>query len=170
MTKQGAARQLCTFTDADGATSRICRLCYETFPLTRQFFRSKGNGFHYECRSCHSQAAQKAWRQSGRAKRYGLSNDGYTALLEAQDGHCAVCPETNRLCIDHDHATGLVRGLLCNLHNRLLGLAQDRPQELQALAAYLEHPPAEVHKDLIFPSTNGSDTPGSAPRLDTAQS
>jgi hypothetical protein len=47
----------------------------------------------------------------------------YDRLLAEQDGHCALCettPKTRRLHIDHDHATGRVRGLLCFRCNNAL--------------------------------------------------
>lgn len=58
-----------------------------------------------------------------RAKQLGVSDDEYARLLAAQGGHCALClnvPKTRRLHVDHDHATGRVRGLLCYRCNRAL--------------------------------------------------
>jgi hypothetical protein len=62
-------------------------------------------------------------RKPTRAKALGVSNDEYARLLAAQGGHCALCPntpKTRRLHVDHDHATGRVRGLLCYRCNRAL--------------------------------------------------
>jgi hypothetical protein len=53
-------------------------------------------------------------RKPTRAKALGVTADEYARLLAAQDGHCALCPnvpKTRRLHVDHDHATGRVRGL-----------------------------------------------------------
>lgn len=58
-----------------------------------------------------------------RAKALGIDDAAYDALLAAQGGHCAICPnrpKTRRLHVDHDHATGAVRGLLCMRCNRAL--------------------------------------------------
>jgi hypothetical protein len=46
-------------------------------------------------------------------------------LLAEQGGKCAIrgCtrkPETRRFHVDHDHATGAVRGLVCHWHNRIM--------------------------------------------------
>ena len=62
------------------------------------------------------------------ARKYGLSIDDYDALVEKQNGLCAICGQpptpTSRgaslLVVDHDHETGRVRGLLCNLCNPAL--------------------------------------------------
>lgn len=67
-------------------------------------------------------------------------------MLEDQDGHCAICPrtpKTKRLEVDHDHKSGLVRGLLCwRCNNRLLASAGDDPELLRSAACYLIKPPS----------------------------
>jgi hypothetical protein len=63
-------------------------------------------------------------RKPKRAKDLGATDADYVRILEAQDGHCALCPsepKTRRLHFDHDHRTGKVRGLLCHRCNRALG-------------------------------------------------
>ena len=58
-----------------------------------------------------------------RARALGVTDEEYRRLLEAQGGHCALCPnvpKTRRLHVDHDHKTGRVRGLLCYRCNRAL--------------------------------------------------
>jgi hypothetical protein len=62
-------------------------------------------------------------RKPKRAKQLGVADDEYARMLEAQGGGCAICgakPKTRRLHVDHDHATGKVRGLLCHRCNRAL--------------------------------------------------
>jgi recombination endonuclease VII len=64
----------------------------------------------------------------------------YDELLEAQGGHCALCPatpKTRRLNLDHDHATMRVRGLLCHRCNRPL-FDYVTPEWLRRAADYLE--------------------------------
>ena len=53
-------------------------------------------------------------------------------------GACEACESTEGLCLDHDHATGQVRGTLCRKCNWALGLLHDDPARLYALAAYLD--------------------------------
>lgn len=62
-------------------------------------------------------------RKPRRAVELGVTDAEYARLLAAQGGGCAICgakPKTRRLHVDHDHATGWVRGLLCHRCNRNL--------------------------------------------------
>ncbi len=67
----------------------------------------------------------------------------YESLLESQDGRCAICGRTeadsrgHRLHVDHCHATGRVRGLLCGDCNLGLGKFGDSPDLLAKAAVYL---------------------------------
>jgi len=57
-------------------------------------------------------------------------------MIEAQGGTCATCaakPEH----VDHDHATGNVRGVLCFNCNQALGNVRDDEMTLHRLARYL---------------------------------
>lgn len=82
------------------------------------------------------------YRESQRDTRltnlYGLGTDGYNNLLMKQGGKCAVCGEVSgSFKVDHDHDTGLVRGLLCNKCNLGLGHFKDDPLLLSAAAQYI---------------------------------
>lgn len=88
---------------------------------------------------------------------YGLPPGTYDILYRFQGGKCAGCQRatgrTKKLAVDHDHATGRVRGLLCSVCNRLLGHFRDDPDTFLRLAAYLKSPPAAqlglvaIHKE-----------------------
>lgn len=88
--------------------------------------------------------ARAAWLR----RRYGITIEEYDALLEAQGGVCAACGGVDqngrRLAVDHDHATGAVRGLLCDFCNRAVGLVRDDAALAEQLASYLRrrHQPA----------------------------
>lgn len=77
---------------------------------------------------------------------YGLTVEQYDDMLAAQGGVCAICsrpPGKTRLHVDHDHKTGIVRGLLCfSCNHRVLSAARDNPAVLRAAAEYIEAPPA----------------------------
>lgn len=68
---------------------------------------------------------------------YGLEPDDYAAMVEAQDGRCAICRRADLLNIDHDHETGQVRSLLCRRCNVTLGFLQDDPELASLMADYL---------------------------------
>lgn len=90
---------------------------------------------------------QKAWSFAYTLKKYGLTEESFKALLVKQGGGCAICGSADsrqkgmhangRLVIDHDHATGIVRGLLCAPCNLTLGHSNDNPERLEKAAQYL---------------------------------
>lgn len=80
-------------------------------------------------------------RSSGRARqiwtRYRLTRDDHEALIEAQGGLCAICGVGAPRYVDHDHATGRVRGLLCPGCNTVVGMLEGDQARLTAAARYL---------------------------------
>lgn len=93
---------------------------------------------------------KQKWRYTLK-KRYGLSIADYTLLHLKQHGRCAICDDiiingylnrdtkTNfQTCVDHNHVTGKVRGLLCWNCNVALGKFKDNPTILRKAADYLE--------------------------------
>lgn len=82
------------------------------------------------------------YRHTYRLKsKYGLTPAAYSAMLEGQNGVCAICGDEcstgRRLAVDHCHATGRIRGLLCARCNRAVGFVLDDPERAEAIAAYL---------------------------------
>ncbi len=77
--------------------------------------------------------------------RYGITLDQYNELVQVQGGRCAICNKlpagtshtSRRLAVDHDHATGTVRGLLCGLCNSTIGMIEDSPGLLDRMRRYL---------------------------------
>jgi hypothetical protein len=80
-------------------------------------------------------------------RKYGMTLRQYEEMLEAQEGRCAICEEPPRadisLHIDHDHATGVVRGLLCFKCNNALGDFADDGDRLIRAANYLGPAPKD---------------------------
>jgi hypothetical protein len=72
---------------------------------------------------------------------YGISELEYLMMEAAQSGVCAICarPPQPRtvLVVDHNHESGVVRGLLCSDCNTGIGLLHDDPVLLRAAIAYL---------------------------------
>lgn len=74
--------------------------------------------------------AAKARRRRLSLRTYGLTEQTFSQMLTAQGGTCAICrgPEKGgmRLSVDHDHATGLVRALLCRACNVAVGVIENK--------------------------------------------
>lgn len=71
------------------------------------------------------------------ARLYGITVEEYQELVTKQDRKCALCGKRRPLHIDHDHATGRIRGLLCRGCNVGLGHLGDSVEGLQRAIAYL---------------------------------
>lgn len=85
---------------------------------------------------------QALYRNNMLMKTYGITSEDYERMLEEQEFCCAGCNThqlelKQRLHVDHDHETGVVRGLLCGNCNRALGLVKDNIKTLQSLINYL---------------------------------
>jgi hypothetical protein len=125
--------------------TKRCSDCAEYKKLDEFFNATKSiDGKANYCKECKR---ERAWVWSIKAK-FNMTPDDYHALLEAQNGECAICPATDpghgigggygRWYIDHNHTTGEVRGLLCRACNMGLGKFGDDPIRLRAAADYLE--------------------------------
>ena len=141
---------VCAGIEAASCAGKACARCGTTRPLS-DFHRQRGrpDGRHSWCNLC-SNAAQKASREKhGRperkaawnaASRYGLSRDDHAALVAAHGGSCGICAKPmGRPCIDHDHVTGKVRGLLCHRCNIRLSGVEDDGFRQRALAYLARH-------------------------------
>lgn len=76
--------------------------------------------------------------------KYKMTLDDYDRMVESQGGMCFLCdaddPQTPHgfWHVDHNHATGVVRKLLCSPCNLALGLFRDSPEVLRRAADYVE--------------------------------
>lgn len=88
--------------------------------------------------------AREADRRHHFKTTYGISLEDFDSMLAAQGGVCAICGTDSprgpgrRFCVDHDHKTGEVRGILCMPCNTALGGFGDDPSKLQSAINYLE--------------------------------
>ena len=106
-----------------------CVECDEILPLSN-FPKSSSNklGVKGECKLCIRYTIQR--RMYGIDEREILVDQGYA---------CGICGDAHldRWAIDHDHATGKVRGVLCNNCNWGLGLFRDDPRVIERAIEYL---------------------------------
>lgn len=144
-----------------------CRKCGDDLTPGGNWGSTAAKKHDYICRGCVSDAgrayyranrehvltAVKTYRDAHKEQlanyrlqyHYGITAAKYNAMLEVQGGCCAICgktPEENerKLSVDHDHATGEVRGLLCSNCNRGIGLLQDSPELCELAVLYLKTP------------------------------
>lgn len=140
---------------------KICTVCKQHLPH-EDFHNNKKSkdGKSYRCKTC-DYSAQKVYkkerylefresrRKIQRRHKYGLNDDKFKEMLSEQAGLCACCGisldegwtqnhKPNKLVVDHDHATGVVRGLLCTKCNKGLGLLGDSVEGLEKALAYLK--------------------------------
>ncbi len=99
----------------------------------RQRIVARGSGAveEYQTRDREAHRQNRTGQRNARLKRdYGVTLADFDEMLVAQSGVCAIChqPETqviggilSHLCVDHNHETGQVRGLLCHRCNKTVG-------------------------------------------------
>lgn len=140
---------------------KTCSKCGEEKPL-EDFYRDnqRSSGRRASCKVCDRPIYTKAqrkrrkenpekYRTLGREyervrklRKYGLTGDSYTKLLEQQEYRCAICKSQNLnsrdFHVDHCHKSGIVRGILCHHCNLLLGHAKDDIIILESAIKYLK--------------------------------
>ena len=141
---------------------KTCTVCKETKPISEFHNRkSSKDGKAYRCKSCDTEArlkwsknnpeaAHKSQRGRNLKAKYGITLSEYNSMLERQEHKCAICGTSENkvirgnnatlsFAVDHDHNTGVVRGLLCNQCNRGLGMLGDSVEALKKAIRYLTH-------------------------------
>mgnify|MGYP000937302100 CR=1 FL=1 len=124
---------------------KFCRKCNTIQPLANwNKHKSRSTGLQAYCKNCEKKYKKKyasenreKFRELKRRWKYGLQFGSYDKMLESQDYRCAICMEVKQLVIDHDHKTGIVRGLLCVSCNSALGKFKDSPLILASAISYL---------------------------------
>lgn len=104
-------------------------------------------GYKFLCGKCKDTYHSRIARRGHLEKYYGMTMDDYDKILDRQGGVCAICKkaETTKsklgriksLAVDHDHATGDIRGLLCQKCNTLLGLVEENTEIVNLALSYL---------------------------------
>lgn len=112
-----------------------CKLCQRT--STRRWAKANPEVVKEKSRKWKKDNPNKV-RNWGLKLNYGISFWDYDKLLEEQNGKCCICGKITKLSVDHDHNTGMIRGLLCKKCNAMLGFADDNPLILLNGIRYLE--------------------------------
>lgn len=133
-----------------------CCSCKELKPAD-DFYSSRDlpDGLSRQCKPCKNHTNKKYFEKN-RSKvtkyrrdwelksKYNISLDTYEDLLRTQANCCKICKTptaggSGGFHVDHDHKTGIVRGLLCMNCNRALGHVQDDISILNNMISYLEN-------------------------------
>jgi len=122
-----------------------CAFCGNPIPDTMR------NGTIYCSKRCRIAANLINWHEKSpgymRQYLYGVTPEEFAVQLAAQEGRCAICgsgewpaPGKNnngRPHVEHDPATGKIRGLTCGRCNLGMGHFKHDPARLIAAAWYL---------------------------------
>lgn len=131
---------------------KICKTCRIKKEIS-EFYPKNGGYFTGSCKICLSEKqklypksrkkySKEYHRERSIINNYNITKKEYDILYKEQGGKCAICgiPETElkrNFSIDHDHKTGKVRGLLCNLCNQGLGSFKDNQSNVENALYYL---------------------------------
>ena len=100
-----------------------------------------GSAYSLKWRTEHPIVAKNSMRGYV-LRKYSINEVTHNNMLNNQKGLCKICSKTNynnkMLSIDHDHKTGVVRGLLCSKCNLALGGFCDSPDLLEKAINYLK--------------------------------
>ncbi len=116
--------------------------------------RSARLGRALYCKPCHINRGNASRERHGGHRnyhlnrRYGITAAEADAILAEQGGLCAICRTSPAAHVDHNHATGRVRGLLCFNCNGGLCQFKDQIDVLNAAVRYLKEHGAGTEADI----------------------
>lgn len=127
-----------------------CATCKRTKSYDK-FYRYADGKLFGDCKKCYrAKGALYRLKNHTRIKRrhmvrrvklrYGITAEVYDDLLKYQNGVCAICGQPDKrkmLGVDHNHATGKIRGLLCHSCNVFIGHARESSAILEKAITYL---------------------------------
>lgn len=144
------------FLDCNPSNCRIENL-YERIPKNHYPYMGKsetaGTLGIYKQKRCPVKNRKQALKA-----RFGITPEQYAAKLLEQNGVCAICsqPETRimrgkvmPLSVDHDHATGKIRDLLCGRCNSGLGHFADDPSLMIKAIGYVRRHAASEDSNIV---------------------
>jgi hypothetical protein len=140
------------YTKGEVSSNYICNDCRKIYyqrnkeKLLRQNkeWRERNREKLVEMRLAYREKNREKIRGENLKRRYGISSVDFDAMLLRQDGKCAICGTSspggrnNSFHVDHDHTTGIVRGLLCHHCNTAIGKFNDDPVILAKAILYLK--------------------------------
>jgi len=121
-----------------------CTLCKIVKPINEFGKHSYAkDGKRAYCIECNNLFCRTKWynpqvrRNINLKHRYGITEEQYNEMFANQNGRCAICYCAESLCVDHNHITGRIRGLLCQSCNKALGMFKEEIPTIQNAINYL---------------------------------
>ncbi|WP_347568494.1 endonuclease VII domain-containing protein [Streptomyces sp. 891-h] len=117
------------------AGHKLCRVCDKIKPHSEWHRNATASdGLSTRCKACRALQGR-----AGHLKRqYGMTVEERQKLVDGQFGICPICLKPDPEHVDHDHATGKVRGVLCFNCNSAIGKLRDDPNAMRRAIAYVE--------------------------------
>ena len=150
----GVTCRRCFVAATPRSTEGRCSQCGVNKPITDFGMRNnRVSGRTSACLACLGQYSRRCspvagsyspeyHRRRNLRRLYGITPEQFDAILCEQGGVCASCGgppfgKAGKYHVDHCHATGRIRGLLCHKCNVALGMASDNVDYLNKLITYL---------------------------------
>jgi hypothetical protein len=139
-------------------THKKCSVCGEEKLISTDFYITKQKGrsrpsVSSMCKICHTNKHKEKYHEETKEKRqrrqennsknhllrkYGLTTEEFSGMILEQNNKCKICEcELEDPQVDHNHATGKVRALLCRPCNLSLGLLKENPHILRNMVNYI---------------------------------
>lgn len=120
----------------DPIVERVCNICGFLKPASEFYRYAKNNNPVADCIDCRKLRTKGNHYKS----KYGITKEEYSEIFHVQNGLCLICGNASerRLCVDHCHKTGFIRGLLCNHCNTAIGFLKEDPSLIRRAAEYIE--------------------------------
>jgi len=132
-----------------------CTQCGDEYQVSAFGPKIRYVGLYQKCRkkkhtAVHIEHHRDQYLQKHRfyhkKRTYGLSAGEFEQLYTAQNGQCAICgavfpplsERMKRIAVDHNHATGAVRALLCIQCNTAVGMVMENVEIAERLVEYLK--------------------------------
>jgi len=120
-----------------------CKKCKDKATATwRDTHRSDRSEYQKKYRELNRDKLNETAKKHHYLRRYGITKEKAAVLIEKAENKCQICGDgfskENPAHIDHDHNTGIVRGVLCRCCNSGLGLFKDNPDILKLALEYLK--------------------------------
>lgn len=131
----------------DGKRKSYCQPCYNEWQNERRRKVGRSRSKFCKCGDPLNGRNHSYCKECARLRPYGLTKETFAAMFDRQGRCCLLCGRSESefepkakhpFEVDHDHKTGIVRGILCGRCNTGLGHFDDDPDKLRRAADYIE--------------------------------